>query len=111
MPVSMLAAAIVTLTDEAAGLASSKSIVPVTPVKIPRVLVIIMCFAVKLTVEWAVSSCHVFIAMYLLSVDRLRPHLVPVVDCATITRHSCVCNNNFVAETGLDWVPGSGPTT
>ena len=50
VPVSIVAAGITTLTDDADGLASSKSMVPVTPLKMPRVFVIIMCLAVKLTV-------------------------------------------------------------
>jgi hypothetical protein len=78
MPVSMVAAGISTLTEDPAGLASSKSIVPVTPLKRPRVFVIIMCLAVKLTVVCAVSSCQVFIPLFLLPVavgDRDRPSM------------------------------------
>ncbi len=75
MPVSIVAAWMTTATDDAVGLASSNSIVPVTPLKMPRVFVIIMCLAVKLTVVWAVSSCQVLIAVSLLPVVRspLRP--------------------------------------
>ena len=61
MPVSIVAAGMVTSTRELAGSASSNSSVPVTSLKMPRTFVIIMCLAVKLTTVCAVSSCQVLI--------------------------------------------------
>ena len=61
-----------TSTRELAGLASSKSIVPVTPLKMPRTFVIIMCLPVKLTTVCAGSSCQVLIVLPLLLLSH-RP--------------------------------------
>src|ERR1051326_7021736 len=89
-PVSMLAAAISTCTEELDGLASSARIVPFTSLKRPRTVVNIMCFTANSTVVWFGSISHVVGMSRSFYNARHAPHdctaLVVVGDCACIRR-------------------------